>query len=201
MVCLTFTWTVEYIEELWFGIHCFITDLCVLWCACVYMSLLAVRGQRMSSIIFHPISLRQDLSVNQSWLPFSEACWQTSPETSLSPPTPLHLIDKCVAVLTSLNRCFKSEHGPSFLCSKFFYPLSHLSVTLSGLSLRDLSASISLLGLEECITTRPFGASWGVLWLSRPMRQNFLLSTKLLSPCPQLDPKNVSVSLLKFNSR
>lgn len=66
---------------------------------------------------------------------------------------PLHLVDKCVAVLISFNGCFKSEHGSSCLCSKSFYPLSHLSVTLSGLFPRDLSASVSLLGLEECITT------------------------------------------------
>lgn len=61
---LTFVWTIEYIEVLWFGIHCLITDLCVLWCARVYMCLSAGRGQRMTSIIFHLSHLRQSLLVN-----------------------------------------------------------------------------------------------------------------------------------------
>lgn len=149
MVCLTFTWTVEYIGRamIWHSLFYH-------WFVCCDVHVCTWQKSKDVFDHFPPYSFKTgSLSEPRACCPLVRLADKWAQRLLCLHPHPLHLVDKCVAVLTSLNGCFKSEHGSSFLCSKFFYPLTHLSVTLSGLSLRDLSASISLLGLEECITT------------------------------------------------
>lgn len=178
---LTFVRTIEYIEVLWFGIHCLITDLCVLWCARVYMCLSAGRGQRMTSIIFHLSHLRQSLLVNPELVALHCGLLTSSPGDSFVSTQPLHLVYKCVAMLRFLNGCSQSELGPHVYAEALSptEPSPCNPVWPVAQSFAYPSLLIGIRGVPH--HTWPFGASWDVWWLSRPMRQSFLPSVKLLS--------------------